>query len=103
MNPELLRKLERLMSAGIELVPFDGISNHYILARDGYMSLVEKRDAEFGNIGAPGIMTEKGFACLVWRGREAAFVAKGFEQAATEQQITGLRAFYEDLKTALMG
>ena len=103
MNPELLRKLERLMAVGIELVPFDGISNHYILARDGYVSLVEKREAGFGNIGAPGIMTGKGFACLVWRGTEAVFVAKGFEQLASAGQVSDLRAFDEDLKTALLG
>ena len=91
------------MAAGIELVPFDGISHHYILARDRYMSLVEKRESGFGNIGAPGIMTEKGFACLIWRGADALFVAKGFEQAATVEQVSGLRKFGEDLKIALLG
>ena len=102
MNQELLGKLERLMATGIELVPFDGISNHYILSREGYVSLVEKRETGFGNIGAPGIMTEKGFACLVWRGTEAVFVAKGFEQRATAEQVIDLRTFAEDLKTALL-
>ena len=103
MDPELVRKLERLMATGIELVPFDGISNHYILSRQGYVSLVEKREAGFGNIGAPGIMTEKGFACLVWRGAEAVFIAKGIEQPATALQVSELRTFGEDLKHALLG
>ena len=90
------------MAAGIELVPFDGISHHYILAREGCVSLVEKRETGFGNIGAPGIMTEKGFACLVWRGADALFVAKGLEQAATSEQVSALRRFDTDLKTALL-
>jgi hypothetical protein len=101
MDPELLQKLERLMAAGIELVPFDGITSHYVLARGGFVSLVEKRAGGFGNIGAPGIMTEKGFACLVWRGPDAVFVAKGLEQAASADQVAGLRQFGDDLKAAI--
>ena len=101
MNPDLLKKLERLSAAGIELVPFDAISNHYVLARDGCVSLVEKRQRDFGKVGAPGIMTEKGFACLVWREALGFFVAKGFEQQATAEQIVSLRKFSADLNQAL--
>ena len=101
MSPELLQKLERLQGAGIELVPFNAMINHYLLARGGFVALVEKVPEGFGKIGAPGIMTEKGFACLIWRERQAFFVAKGFDQQATIEQIEGLRVFSADLNQAL--
>ena len=101
MNAELLKKLERLAASQIELVPFDAISNHYVLSRDGCVAFVEKRQNDFGKVGAPGTMTEKGFACLVWREQSAFFVAKGFEQPATDEQIANLRKFSEDLNQAL--
>lgn len=101
MNPDLLQKLERLLAAEIELVPFDAISNHFVLARGGFVALVEKQAGGFGRIGSGGVMTEKGFACLVWRGSDAFFVAKNFEQQATTEQITGLRQFDRELRHAL--
>ena len=101
MNPDLLQKLERLLAAQIEIVPFDAITNHFVMARGGFVALVEKRTASFGSIGSGGIMTEKGFACLVWRGTDAFFVAKNFEQQATAEQISGLRQFDAELRQAL--
>jgi hypothetical protein len=66
---------------------------------------VQRRPAaagdSFGNAGAPGLMTERGFAALVWRGDQAYFIAKGFEQAATAEQVEKIRAFAADLATAL--
>ncbi len=101
MSPELLQKLERLQGASIELVPFNAMINHYLLARGGFVALVEKVPKGFGKIGAPGIMTQKGFACLIWRESEAFFVTKGFDQQATIEQIEGLRMFSADLHQAL--
>ena len=101
MSPELLQKLERLQGANIELVPFNAMINHYLLARGGFVALVEKVPRGFGKIGAPGIMTEKGFACLVWRASQAFFVTKGFDQQATIEHIEALRVFSADLHQAL--
>lgn len=101
MNPDLLEKLERLLAAQIEIVPFDTITNHFVMARGGFVALVEKQGAGFGRIGSGGIMSEKGFACLVWRGPAAFFVAKNFEQQANIDQIKGLRQFDIDLRQAL--
>ena len=55
----------------------------------------------FGNIGAPGLMTERGFAALIWRGDQAFFVGKGFEQPAYREQVQKIRAFATDLANAL--
>ena len=99
-----LERLERLAAAGIQIIPAD-ITSHFILERDGFVAFVERRpDLEnepFGNIGAPGLMTERGFAALIWRGDQALFTGKGFEQAASSEQVEKLRAFASDLDRAL--
>ena len=92
--------LEKLLAANIQIIPAE-ITSHFILERDGFVAFVERRDEAFGNIGAPGLMTEHGFAALVWRGDQAFFIAKGFEQLASPEQVQKIRAFGTDLKNAL--
>ena len=58
---------EKLVAAGIQIVPAE-ITSHFILERDGFVAFVERREEAFGNIGAAGLMTERGFAALIWRG-----------------------------------
>ena len=94
------RRLERLGAAGFQIVPAD-IGSHFILERDGFVAFIEKRNDDFGNIGAPGLMTEQGFAALVWRSGLPFFVGKGFEQPATADQVRDLRKFTTDLEAAL--
>jgi hypothetical protein len=101
MDAELLAKLERVLAARIELVPDLKIDTHYVFARDGFASLVEKRDGGFGNIGTPGMVTEQGFAALLWRGKQGVFVGRGFELFATDEQVAAIRAFDRDLNEAL--
>ena len=101
MDAELLAKLERVLAARIELVPDLKITTHYVFARDGFASLVEKREGGFGNIGAPGMVTEKGFAALLWRGQRGVFVGRGFEAFATGEQVAAIRSFDRDLNEAL--
>jgi hypothetical protein len=101
MDAELLAKLERVLAAKIELVPDLNITTHYVFARDGFASLVEKRDGAFGNIGTPGLITEQGFAALLWRGSQGVFVGRGFEFAASDEQVAAIRAFDRDLNEAL--
>jgi hypothetical protein len=100
LDPDLVAKFEKLVAAGIQIIPAETAS-HFILERDGFVALVERRDESFGNIGAPGVMTEHGYAALIWRGGNALFIAKGFEQPATSEQIQKLRAFAADLSGAL--
>jgi hypothetical protein len=93
-------RLEKLAAAGIQLFTAD-VQSHFILERDGFVAFVERKSDDFGNIGAPGLMTEKGFAALVWRGGRAFFIARGFEQAATDDQVQKIRDFADDLEQAL--
>jgi hypothetical protein len=92
--------LEKLAAAGIQIVPAE-VTSHFILERDGFVSFVQRRNDTFGNIGTPGLITERGFAALIWRGDQALFVGKGFEQPASPEQVKKIRAFASDLAIAL--
>lgn len=94
--------LERLEAAGIHVLDSE-LTSHFLLERDGFVCLVERREDKFGNIGAPALVTEHGFGVLVWRGAQSYFVAKGFEQPASEEQVQKLRAFAADLEKAIGG
>ena len=96
----LTQKLERLAAAGIQMIPAE-INSHFIMERGGFVSFVERREQTFGNIGTAGLMTERGFAALIWRGNQAFFVGKGFEQPALPGQVQQIRAFAADLAGAL--
>ena len=95
-------QLEKLAAAGIQIIPAE-ITSHYILERDGFVSFVERRENGFDNIGAPGLMTEHGFAALVWRSGQGVFIARGFEQPATDEQVRKIRQFTADLQNVLSG
>lgn len=97
----MLEKLERLANANINLLPAAEITTHFVLERNGFVALVERRNDDFGRVGSAGMLTDSGFAALVWRGREAYFVARNFEQQATPGQIGELRQFQNDLEQAL--
>lgn len=99
----MIEALEKLVQAGIQIVPAD-INSHFIFERDGFVAFVERRGENrdsFGNIGAPGLMTERGFAALIWRGDQPFFTGKGFEQPASAEQVQKIRAFAADLEHAL--
>ncbi len=100
MTQDLSGRLEKLAAAGIQIVPAESTS-YFILERDGFIAFVERREDSFGNIGAPGLLTDHGYAALIWRGDEAFFVAKGFEQPASPEQVQKIRAFASDLESAL--
>jgi len=94
--------LERLAACGINLIPAD-LTNHFIVEREGFVAFIQRRDSEFGNVGASGLMTDRGFAALVWRGSQAFFVGRGFEHPANDEQVQKLRAFSSDLEQAIRG
>jgi hypothetical protein len=98
----MIEILERLVAAGIELVPASEVVTHYIFTRDGFAALVERRtDGSFGGIGGTGILMEQGLAPFVVRGSKFFFVARGFEQEATPDQVESVKRFSADLKQAL--
>jgi hypothetical protein len=91
---------EKLVAAGIQIIPAE-VTSHFILERDGFVAFVERRENGFGNIGAAGLMTERGFGALIWRGDQSFFVGKGFEQPASPEQVQLIRTFADDLANAL--
>ena len=93
--------LERLAAAGIRLVPLQGLETHFVFERDGFVAIVERAGDGLGQIGSAGLLTEKGFAALVWKEGKAFFVAKGLERPASEEQVVLLRRFDTDLRQAL--
>ena len=94
-------RLERLAAAGIQLLPIDEFQRHFVFERDGFVSLVERRDSGFGNIGGAGLATAQGLAMLTSRRQGLFFVARGLEIPATDEQVELLRAFERDLRAAL--
>ena len=93
--------LVRLAEAGIEIVPVPGLTRHFVLARAGFASLVERRGDGFGGIGAAGRVNARGFSALVWRDGAPLFVSKQGEEAATLEDVETLRKFSADLAKAL--
>jgi len=88
-----------LGSSGIQLV--SETRSYYMFARDNLVALVERTAAGHGSIGGTGILTERGLAYLIWRDGQTFLAGKGFEQAATEEQVAMVRRFSEDLKAVL--
>ena len=97
----MTEKFQKLVDADIELLPVPEITTHFVFHREGFAALVERVRDAFGRIGAAGLLTEKGLAALQWRGTEAFFVLKEFEQPATADEVDRLRAFQRDLEAAL--
>ncbi|MGA2741948.1 MAG: hypothetical protein ABSG65_31475 [Bryobacteraceae bacterium] len=88
-----------LGSTGIQLLSETRF--YCMFARDNLVALVERTADGYGSIGGTGILTERGLAYLVWRGGQAFLAGKGFELAATDEQVASVRRFSEDLKAAL--
>ena len=56
------------------------------------------------SLGSSGMMTEAGFAYLVWRDNQAFLIAHGgTEIVANPEQLEAIRRFSADLKSALDG
>lgn len=89
-----------LGSTGIQLL--SETPTYAIFARDNLIALVGRTAAGYGTAGSTGILTERGLAYLIWRDGQAFLAGKGFEMAATEEQVTAVRKFSEDLKAALL-
>ncbi|MDX1979428.1 MAG: hypothetical protein SFV51_04105 [Bryobacteraceae bacterium] len=94
--------LERLVAFRIELLPLAEVGRHWVFQRDGFVTLVERTKSDgFGGIGSTGLLTEAGMAVLMRRGERHVFVARGFEQEASPEQVEMLRQFAADLEASL--
>jgi hypothetical protein len=92
---------ERIAAAGFASQKMPGSTGHYVFERDGLLALVEKSGEGFGSVGNPGVMTERGFAVLVWRGGVPVFACKGHELPAGTERVEAARRFSGDLRAAL--
>jgi hypothetical protein len=97
------QQLECLAAGGINILPATEISTHFVLERDGFIVLVERTADGFGRVGSAGLLTDHGFGALVWRGSQAFFIARNFEQPATAQQVSELRSFSGIVKNCIEG
>ena len=97
----MTEKLERLASAGIQLLPALEITTHYVFERDGFVALVERTSEGFGGIGSAGLLTGSGFAALIERRGRSYFKGRNFEQEAQPEQVQALRRFSADLRDAI--
>lgn len=101
MDDVLLAQFERILEAGIQLLPTTQIPNHFVFERNGCVVLVERRETGFGGIGSPGLLTERGFEALVEVDGRDVFVFKGEVRAAEPGQADAARSLLKDLKQAL--
>ena len=77
---------------------------YFVLARQGFVCLVEKTDSAppgFGVIGSVCKLTSAGFAVVVWDGEQAHFASKGERHPALPEEIAQVRSFAHDIATAL--
>lgn len=101
MSPELLAQLERIASAGIQILPVPEISSHFVLERNGCVVLVERRVDGFGGIGSPGSLSDRGFAALVLRDGRDWFIGKNESREATASEADEARRLYRELREIL--
>jgi hypothetical protein len=101
VSPQTLTRLERLAASNINLLSAVEIAGYFVVERGGYIALVERTESGFGRVGGAGLLTESGFAALVWRGSHAFFTGKSYERPASEAEVADLRAFQADLTAAL--
>lgn len=75
--------------------------NHFLFVRGQFLIIVERAGNGFGSLGSTGVMTENGLAYVVWRDGRPMLVAKSSEIPADEAQLTAMRRFSDDLRSAL--
>lgn len=85
------------------MLPLGETHTHVLCEREGFVALVVRQEHALGPAGSPGLLTECGFAALMWKHNTPVFVAKGLERQATAEQVEALRRFAADLEEALGG
>jgi hypothetical protein len=89
----------RLAGCGIEWVATE---KGYCMFTRGNCAAAAHRQSGVFSLGSSGLMTENGFAYLVWReGRPFLAAHGGRETAATTEQVDAIQRFSADLKAVL--
>lgn len=96
MNPEIAARLKDL-----RIEWFASEKGYTFFTRENCAAIAHERDGGFG-IGSTGMMTEAGFAYLIWRDGRAYLAARGaVEKAASAEQVEAAQRFSAELKAAL--
>ena len=96
MNAETVSRLQNL-----EIAWFATEKGYTMFTRANCAAIGHEQASGF-SIGSSGMMTESGFAYLVWREEKAYLVAHGgAETPAGPEQVESVRRFSSDLKRAL--
>jgi hypothetical protein len=96
VTPEIAASLE---SRGI--VWFATDKGYTMFTRDNCAAIAHAQAGRYA-VGSSGIMTEAGFAYLIWRDERPFLAAHGgSETPADPPQVAALQRFAEDLKQAL--
>jgi hypothetical protein len=96
VNLEIAARLE-----GARIQWFASEKGYTFFTRDNCAAIGHEQDGGF-SIGSSGMMTESGFAYLVWRDGSAFFAAHGGnETPARPDQVDAVKQFSNDLKVAL--
>ena len=96
MTPEIARRLTDL-----RIEWFASEKGYTFFTRENCAAIAHLK-AEGLGLGGTGLMTESGFAYLLWRdGRAYLAVHGGAETPATAEQVEAARRFSDDLKAAL--
>jgi hypothetical protein len=96
VTPEIASRL-----TGSRIEWFASEKGYTFFTRENCAAIAQSKADGFG-LGSTGVMTEAGFAYLLWRDGQAYLVAHGSaETPATAEQVEAVRQFSADLKAAL--
>ncbi len=96
MNPEIAARLKNL-----RIEWFASEKGYTFFTRENCAAVAHQKADAF-SVGSSGVMTEAGFAYLVWREGCAYLAAHGAaETLATSEQVEAVQRFSADLKAAL--
>jgi hypothetical protein len=96
VNSEIAARLESL-----RIQWFASEKGYTFFTRDN-CAAIGREQANGYSVGSSGMMTEGGFAYLIWRDDRPFFAAHGGNEApANRDQVDAVRQFSNDLKTAL--
>jgi len=96
VTPEIAARL-----TGLRIEWFASEKGYTFFTRENCAAIAQSKADGFG-LGSTGVMTEAGFAYLLWRDGEAYLAAHGgAEKPATTDQVEAVQRFSADLKAAL--
>jgi hypothetical protein len=96
VTPEIAARL-----TGLRIEWFASEKGYTFFTRENCAAIAHLKADGFG-LGSTGVMTEAGFAYLLWRDGQAYFAAHGSaETPASADQVEAVRQFSADLKAAL--